>query len=147
MYKYLLLLHILSATIWTGGHILLSLVILPQAFREKTIAKLVEFEEGFEKIGIPALLIQVTTGIWMALIREPSIAAWFKAETLVTKLLLWKLSLLLLTVLLALDARLRLIPKLDESKLTSLAFHIVPVTLLSIIFVIVGVAFRVGGFP
>lgn len=40
MYGMLLLLHILGATIWTGGHIVLALVVLPRALRERSPAVL-----------------------------------------------------------------------------------------------------------
>ena len=66
MYGLLLLLHILAATIWTGGHIVLSTVVLPRALRERSPESLLRFERGYEKIGIPALLIQVGTGIALA---------------------------------------------------------------------------------
>ena len=56
-----------------------------------------------------------------------------------------KLGLLMLTIVFAVDARLRLIPNLTDDKLKSLAFHIVPVTIIAILFVIVGVSVRTGG--
>ena len=49
-----------------------------------------------------------------------------------------------LTALLAVDARLRIIPRLSESNLRALAWHIVPVTLIAVLFVITGVGFRFG---
>ena len=55
-----------------------------------------------------------------------------------------KLGLLALTALLAVDARLRIIPRLNESNLRALAWHIVPVTLIAVLFVITGVGFRFG---
>jgi hypothetical protein len=42
--------------------------------RAKDAAIVHEFEEGFEKLGIPALLVQVITGVWMALQWLPSSA-------------------------------------------------------------------------
>ena len=66
MYGLLLLLHILAATIWTGGHIVLSTVVLPRALRERSPEPLLQFERGYEKIGISALLIQVGAGIALA---------------------------------------------------------------------------------
>jgi len=44
----------------------------------------------------------------------------------------------------AADARLRLIPNLSRENLTAIAWHIVPVTIVSILFVAAGVAFRTG---
>ena len=48
MYGLALLLHILAATIWTGGHIVLSVVVLPKVLRERSPARLLEFESVYE---------------------------------------------------------------------------------------------------
>jgi putative copper export protein len=53
-----------------------------------------------------------------------------------------KLLLLVLTLALALHARLRLIPELRADNMRVLGTHIVLVTALSVLFVIVGVLFR-----
>ena len=66
MYGILLLLHILSATIWTGGHIVLSVVVLPTALKEKSPERLIDFESVYKTIGMPALIVQVVTGIMLA---------------------------------------------------------------------------------
>jgi len=63
MYGTLLLLHILSATIWTGGHIVLSVAILPKVLREHSLGMLLDFESAYEKIGMSALIVQVITGL------------------------------------------------------------------------------------
>ena len=51
MYGLLLTLHILAATIWTGGHIVLSVVVLPRVLRERSPQRLLDFESVYEKIG------------------------------------------------------------------------------------------------
>jgi len=56
-----------------------------------------------------------------------------------------KLVLLGLTVALALHARLRVIPRLDDSNLRTLAAHIVIVTALAVALVVVGTSFQTGG--
>jgi putative copper export protein len=144
MYKVILLLHVLSATVWTGGHLLLSITVLPGAFRQRSVVDLLKFESGFETVGIPALIIQVVTGVYMALYRLPDVAMWFDFNNQVARLILLKLTLLLLTALFAVDARLRIIPELTEKNLNALALHIIPVTLISVLFVFVGVSFRTG---
>jgi hypothetical protein len=55
-----------------------------------------------------------------------------------------KLLLLATTVAFALGARLRPIPRLSEQNLGALAGHIVPVSIVSVLFVVV--AFRTGWF-
>jgi putative copper export protein len=145
MYKYILLLHILSAAIWTGGHIILATVILPKALKRKSVEIIQNFEMPFERIGIPALIIQVLTGFYMAHTLLPDFSYWFSFLPGLPTLIGLKIILLLTTVLLALDARLRLIPKLNENNLSQLALHIIPVTIISILFVWVGVSIRTGG--
>ena len=49
MYGTLLLLHILAATIWTGGHIVLAVVVLPKVLRENLPEQLLSFESVYEK--------------------------------------------------------------------------------------------------
>lgn len=145
MYSYILLLHVLAATIWTGGHLVLATTILPRVLKEKSTSDLLRFESGYERIGIPALIIQVVTGLWLAHNLMPEISLWFSVVNPISRLILVKLILLLVTVLFAIDARLRIIPNLTDRNLMSLAYHIIPVTVISVLFVIVGVSFRTGG--
>ena len=145
MYSYILLLHVLAATIWTGGHLVLATTILPRVLKEKSTSDLLRFESGYERIGIPALIIQVIIGLWLAHNLMPEIGLWFSVGNPISRLIFVKLILLLLTVLFAIDARLRIIPNLTDRNLMPLAYHIIPVTIISVLFVIVGVSFRTGG--
>jgi putative copper export protein len=144
MYGVLLLLHVLGATVWTGGHLILALTILPKVLREKSPADLLRFESAYERIGMPALVLQVLTGVWFAYRRIPDVSAWFPFDNPVARLIAFKLILLGLTVAFAIDARLRVIPKLSPDSLTDLAWHVIPVTILAVLFVFVGVSFRTG---
>ncbi len=144
LYSVLLFLHVLAATIWTGGHLVLSLVILPRVLSEKSPGDLLRFESAYERIGIPALLIQVTTGVWLSYRLIPNLSHWFKFDNPINTLIGIKIILLSITVAFAIDARLRIIPNLSKDNLVSLAWHIVPVTVTSVLFVFVGVTFRTG---
>lgn len=146
MYGTILLLHILSATIWTGGHLVLAIAILPRVLRERSPARLLEFESAYERVGIPSLVVQVATGLWLAHRMVPELSRWLAFGDPVASLVGVKLLLLATTVVFALDARLRLIPRLSEQNLMALAWHIVPVTVVSVLFVVVGVSFRTGWF-
>lgn len=143
-YTIALVLHVLAATVWTGGHIVLATVILPRALRQRSSEALLRFESGYERVGIPALLIQVASGLWLAHRLVPGFGNWFDLANPPSRLILIKLVLLALTAVFAADARLRLIPNLSNDKLHALAWHIIPVTIVSVLFVIVGVAFRTG---
>ncbi len=144
MHGILLFLHVLAATVWTGGHLVLAAVVLPGVLRRKSPDELLRFESGYERIGIPALLVQVVTGLWLAYLLIPDVGQWFNLANPVSRPITAKLLLLAITVLFAVDARLRLIPKLNKENLTAMAWHIVPVTIVSVLFVAVGVAFRTG---
>lgn len=139
--KWLILLHVLGATVWAGGHLILSIGFLPKALKEKDISVIVNFEKHYERVGIPALLIQVITGIWMALIYVP-IGEWLSFDTK-HHLYLWtKIGLLLTTIVFAVHARFFIFPTLTIEKLPSMAFHIVMATMLAVMFVITGLSFR-----
>ncbi len=138
-------LHVLGATVWTGGHLVLATTILPAALRARDPAILLGFEQRYEKIGMPALLLQVATGLWLAAQRVPDLAAWFAPGTPAQRSVALKLGLLALTVALAASARLRLIPHLTPERLPQLAVHVILVTLASVGFVLAGLSFRLGG--
>ncbi len=145
MYKHFLILHILAATIWAGGHLVLAVTILPKALRRNAPELVFEFDSGFERIAIPALLLLVVTGLWLAYRMIPDVSAWFSFENNVSTLIVAKLTLLVLTVALAVDARIRIIPNIASDNLKKLAFHIILVTIISVLLVIIGVGFRTGG--
>ena len=144
MYSYVLLTHVLGATIWTGGHLVLASVVLPRALATRDPAVLLAFESGFERIGMPALVVQVITGAWMAHTIRPDIVAWFSLSDSPSRLITLKLALLLATVLTALDARLRIVPGLSARTLPAMARRVIVVSVLSVAFVIAGVSFRGG---
>lgn len=110
------------------------------------MADLSRFQSAYEKVGIPALLIQVASGLWLASQIAPDVSRWFAFDDPVARLVGVKLLLLFSTMAFAADARLRIIPRLSAENLTSLAWHVVPVTIISVLFVTVGVAFRTGWF-
>jgi putative copper export protein len=139
--KWLVLFHVLGATIWVGGHLILSIVFLPDALKSKDVTLILNFEKRFERVGIPALLIQVVTGIWMGVLFVP-LPDWWQLSTSHHILLWTKLGLLAGTIGLAIHARFFIIPKLNVAALPSLAFHITMVTVLAVSFVITGLSFR-----
>ena len=144
MYGLLLLLHLLAATIWTGGHIVLSLVVLPKVLKEQSPEQLLNFESVYEKIGMPALVVQVITGVLLAHRLLPDVTQWFDPANPIARPIMTKLILLALTIGFAIDARLRIIPVLSPGNLIVMAWHIIPVTIFSILFVVIGVSFRTG---
>ncbi|HKZ08985.1 MAG TPA: CopD family protein [Methylomirabilota bacterium] len=143
-YRLLVALHLLGATVWVGGHLVLCLAVLPRALRSRDPGIVREFESGFERLGIPALLLQVVTGLWLASHWVPDLTEWLSPSTPPARLILLKLALLVVTVALAVHARLRALPRLDATTLPFLAYHIVSVTLVGVSMLLVGVAIRTG---
>jgi putative copper export protein len=141
----LLIIHLLSATIWVGGHLILCIRYLPQALKKKDPSILREFEKQYEPIGIPALLLLVITGILMAYDYNVSVSKWFAFSSSIEKVVSTKLLLLFLTLILAIHARLFIIPKLEVSTLRLMSVHIILLTIVSILMLVFGSIIRIGG--
>ena len=146
LFKFLVAAHVLAATVWTGGQLLLNLRVLPKALQEGSVAQIRFFEELFEPLRVSSLGIQLVSGLWMIWIYLPGGRGLFTAQTQMTTLLTIKLLLLFAIVALGMHAQIRLIPNLTDENLQELALHIRCVSLVSIAFVVVGVGIRLGGF-
>ncbi|MBF2047539.1 MAG: CopD family protein [Leptolyngbya sp. IPPAS B-1204] len=146
LFKLLVILHTLAATIWTGGHLVLAVTVLPQALRNRDPDRIHQFEEHFESFGLAALLLQVLTGLWLTWIYFPSFQNFLLFDSYLSTYIGIKLLLLLGTLALAIHARFFIIPKLTKETLNALAYHIVGVTTLAVLFVILGAGIRLGGF-
>jgi len=144
LYATIIAMHILGACIWAGGHITLATAVLPRALREGRAQIVLDFERGYERIGLTALGAQVATGLWLTHFRLGAVGNWFQSNPLAHVFQL-KLTLLAATVAIAAHARLRVIPQLEDRTLPHLAVHIFAITTLAVLFVIAGVLFRVGG--
>lgn len=145
-YYVALVLHILGATIWVGGHLTLALTILPRALEQQRASIVTDFEQRYERIGLPALAVQLATGLWLAHHLLGSVTNWFEPTPL-ARLVQIKLALLAGTVALAVHARFKVMPDLTDATLPTLAWHIRLVTLLAVLFVLAGVSIRFGGYP
>lgn len=144
LYATLVTLHVLGAAVWAGGHLVLTLGVLPGVLRRRDTPFLLRFEGAFERVGLPALALQAFTGVPLAARLVPDLGAWLWPTSAVEWRVAAKLGLLAATLALAVHARLRVIPRLDGESLPGLAAHIVAVTVLAVLLVIVGVSFRTG---
>lgn len=140
----LLYLHLLGASIWIGGHLILSLRILPNTLKTRQLDSLMAYEQMYEPLGMSALALQIITGIIMAHRMLPDWSMWVSLDNDISKIIMLKLALLLATALIALHARFRVIPNLTANTLNWFALHILAVTLLSLGFAWVGLLFRTG---
>jgi putative copper export protein len=145
MYNLSITLHVLAATIWAGGHLILAIGFLPKALKDKDPEVIKFFESRYERIGLPALLLLVITGLFQAFRMMPNFFDWFSFSYFIPVNVTIKLLLLLITLGLAIHAKTRVIPKLSKDNLKPLAYHIISITIVGILMVIVGVSFRYGG--
>jgi putative copper export protein len=146
MYALLVSLHVLGATVWTGGHLVLALGVLPRALRARDPDRLREFERIYEPIGLSALAVQIVTGLALAHRYLPDVWRWVIVDSFISAHVLVKILLLGATVAVAAHARLRVIPRLGANNLWAMAWHIIAVTVMAVLLVLVGVGLRTGGF-
>lgn len=146
LFKILVILHTLGATVWTGGHLVLAVTVLPTALKNRDPDHIHAFEEHFENFGLVALLLQVITGLWLTWIYFPGFQNFLAFDFYLSTYIAIKLGLLLGTLGLAIHARFFIILKLTKETLNSLAYHIVGITTLAVLFVVMGAGIRLGGF-
>lgn len=146
-HHFLLIIHLICAAIWVGGHLLLVFAYLPKALKEKNQQIILEYEKKYEPVGMPALAILVITGIMMAYKYGVGIENWFHFASPVEKVISVKLALLFITVLFALSAQFRVIPKIknNKDKLPEMSLHIISVTLIGVVMLVLGSFVRFGG--
>ena len=145
-YKILLVLHLLGSSVWVGGHLILAITILPRALKLHDPEILHQFESRYEKIGIPALLLQVATGLRLVYYYNDNLLDVFDFAYSQHTFIALKIILLLITVVIAAHARIRLISKLKEENMVFLAWHIITVTILGVAILFFGAGIRIGNW-
>lgn len=144
-HQFFLILHLLAASIWVGGHLLLAVRYLPEALKKKEASILINFKNKFEFVGIPSLLILLITGIVMTYDYGVLPKNWFSFSNNIEKIVSIKLILLFVTILLAINAQVFIFPKLKSNKLFPVAFLIISVTIIGITMLVLGSFVRIGG--
>jgi len=145
LHHILLIIHLIAATIWIGGHLTLSIVFLPVALRKKKPLIILNFEKKFEPLGISSLIALIITGIWMAYDFGITYQSWFYFSGSLEKVVSIKLVLLMLTFVLALYTQIYVIPNLNKYNLNKIAFSIISVTVIGLNMLILGSTIRYGG--
>lgn len=145
MIQILLILHLLGATIWIGGHLILCLRFLPKAIKEHNVQVITDFEKQYETVGIPSLLIQIITGILLSYHYGVKWQDWFSFTGTIETVVSIKLCMLAFTILLAAHARIFIIPHLSAKSMNLMAVHIVAITITGLGMLVVGTFVRTGG--
>ncbi|MCB0793802.1 MAG: CopD family protein [Flavobacteriales bacterium] len=138
----LLVLHLLGASVWVGGHLILLLTVVPSAMRSGDPEMIRAFEESYEKIGVPALVLQVVTGLWLANSYVPGILPALDMSDPLRTAIAWKLILLLATFVIGAHARLFIIPNLNKERLPWMAVHILLITMIALAMLVLGASVR-----
>ena len=144
----ILILHLIAATIWVGGHLVLAIGYLPKALKRRDFSYIGNFEKTYEPIGMPSLAVLVITGILMAYDYNAGLSSWFSFATPIERVVSLKLICLLTSICFAISAQTRVLPKLRKgqlNKLSEMAVHIICVTLIGVVMVILGSLVRIGG--
>ena len=144
----LLIIHLMSATVWVGGHLILVASYLPRAIKEKNQNYILNYEKKYEPIGMLSLILLILSGILMAYKYGVTIEHWFEFATPIEKVVSTKLLLLFATLLFALNAQFKVLPKLNNNikYLPEMALHILCVTIIGISMLILGSFVRFGGY-
>src|SRR5690606_4076787 len=111
-HHFLLIIHLLSATVWIGGHLILLITVVPKAVKSQNLSSILDVERMLERVGMWAVALLVLSGYFLAQRYGVQAAEWCAVETPVERVVSTKLTLLLVTVGLALSAQLRVIPRL-----------------------------------
>lgn len=146
LHHLVLIMHLLAAAIWVGGHLLLAICYLPSALKKKDPHIILNFEKKFEKLGLSSLVILIITGIWMAYDFGVSIDKWFHFKSGFEKVISIKLILLFCTFIFAIIAQSIVIPTLNKYNIKRMAVIILSVTLIGVTMLILGSTLRYGGF-
>ena len=136
-YTVLQLIHVLAATVWVGGHITVALGFLPEALRRRDPRLLMEFERVYGKrVGLPSLVIAAATGIAMA----HSYSGWFGTA--------WPIGakIILFAILIATIVTGRRELHRGDTRIGRFAVHVWVITIISILFVVLGWHIRFGLF-
>jgi|SRR5690554_1679059 len=141
----LLVIHLICAAIWVGGHLFLVFRILPKAIKEKDVSGLKNFKKSYEPLGMPSLLILVITGVWMAYNYNVKFSMWFSFSNAIERVVSVKLILLLCTICLAIIADRFIFPKLNEKNIYKASIFITTVTLIGVAMLVLGSFIRFGG--
>lgn len=145
IYKILVILHLLGATVWIGGHLVLVSVVLPGARRRRDPDAILAFERGYGRLGIGALALQLVTGLWLATFWIGDWSTLLADPTPAARLAMAKLTLLVITVIIAIHADRRVLPRLTPERIRAFTIHAHVVTALAVLMLVVGASIRLGG--
>lgn len=145
LHHFVLILHLLAAAVWVGGHLLLAICYLPTALKKKDPQIILNFEKKFEALGMSSLVILIASGTWMAYDFGVTFETWFSFSSGIEKVVSFKLLLLFLTFVCAFCAQFFVLPNLNETNISRMAVIIISVTTIAVTMLVLGSTIRYGG--
>ena len=145
LHHFVLIIHLLAATIWVGGHLLLAICYLPTAFKKRDPKIILNFEKKFEALGMSSLVLLIMSGTWMAYDFGITLKTWFHFNSGFETVISLKLILLFCTFICALYAQFVVIPNLNKNNIYRIAIIILTVTSIGVAMLILGSTLRYGG--
>lgn len=140
----LVILHILGASIWIGGMLIMALGVLPKAKKTNDALLLKNFEGSFHLLGMIALTLQFLTGFRLAMIYAGGMKGLFDFSNHAAVLFMWKLVLILVTMGLFVVFKKKTLSNLDPTNVSSASAMIWMLTLLALGLMILGLGFSRG---
>ena len=145
LHQLLLIIHLLAATVWVGGHLILLLIYVPKARKTNSLDGISFFRKNFEILGMPSLILLLLTGVLLAYDYDVSIDKWFQFKGGIARIVSIKLLLFITTITLALTATKFIFPKLKNEPKPILYVFIVLVTSIAVTMLVLGSLVRLGG--
>lgn len=145
LHQLLLIIHLLAATVWVGGHLILLLIYVPKARKTNSLDGISFFRKNFEILGMPSLILLLLTGVLLAYDYDVSIDKWFQFKGGIERIVSLKLLLFITTITLAVSATKFIFPRLKNQPKPILYLFIVLVTSIAVIMLVFGSLIRVGG--
>jgi putative copper export protein len=140
----LIILHILGASIWIGGMLILALGVLPKAKKAKSSAILRNFEGSFHILGMTALTVQLLTGFRIAMIYAGGMKYLFDFTNHAAVLFVWKMLFIILTMVVFVLFKKKTLANLTDENVSSASAMVWVLALLAIGLMILGLGFSRG---
>lgn len=145
LHQLLLIIHLLAATVWVGGHLILLLIYVPKARKTNSLDGISFFRKNFEILGMPSLILLLLTGVLLAYDYEVSIDKWFQFKGGIERIVSLKLLLFITTITLAISATKFIFPRLKNEPKPILYVFILLVTSIAVTMLVLGSLVRIGG--
>lgn len=149
LFSIFLLFHVIGASVWFGGLMVLSCSILPRAKRAGDPGALANYLRHFLRVGYPALVVQVLTGPMMATRLIPKMSDWFAWENGTQDHIGSKIIMYPIIVIVAVQMQRKVLPRLeagDGAAIKSAAKYGHSLTFLSFLMLLTGISLHTYGF-